>query len=315
MGLFRNKRSGDDDEAVLAEELAAVEDVLRRYPPGSQLNFGSPSRCPECGDFGMVRHVSHDLGVCSNSCLSCRRDWIVTIRALKAHRSQQRDQRKVAVEGGVLLAAPALPVAPPDPPTPAAILAPEPPEPAQSTPDSVVEPEPPSEPGPEHPPEPLEPPIELVDSARLSSASSPQTHDAALRVLVVEDNPFDFAVIEELAGDAGPIELVHVLTLREAIVAVRSSSFDLVLLDLDLPDSAGLTTILEWQHGPVVSLPLVALTDDADPELISGARALGAVHVIQKEHLEQLTDTQKGHKKFLGLVDAAVASHRRECVT
>ena len=88
------------DEAGLEDELVTLASVLANYPPGTVLYFGSPSRCPECGDYGLVGTVAHDTGRCTNHCRVCRRDWTITRRAVRAHR--QAPVRPTPVGRGVL---------------------------------------------------------------------------------------------------------------------------------------------------------------------------------------------------------------------
>jgi diguanylate cyclase (GGDEF)-like protein/PAS domain S-box-containing protein len=95
-------------------------------------------------------------------------------------------------------------------------------------------------------------------------------------VLVVEDNPGDFALVEDALASAPGIEHFEVLgaeTLKQALVAARTSAPDIVLLDLDLPDArglAGLHALLDVVPG----LPVVVLTGNGDDAL--GRRALRA---------------------------------------
>src|SRR5688500_2972591 len=71
------------DEA-LAAEIDVVERVRARYPAGTRLNFGAPTRCPRCGDFGLVDEVDLIAGSSSHQCHSCGCGWTITVRALLA---------------------------------------------------------------------------------------------------------------------------------------------------------------------------------------------------------------------------------------
>jgi CheY-like chemotaxis protein len=130
-------------------------------------------------------------------------------------------------------------------------------------------------------------PGRVVEPVRL-----PADAERVLRVLVAEDNPFDLAVLEELVDLARPraVELLTAATREEAERLAASSYHDLVLLDLDLPDSTGITTLLEWQHRAVSSAPVIILSGSDDPAVIREARALGAVHFIKKAQLSELAD-------------------------
>lgn len=69
--------------------------------------------------------------------------------------------------------------------------------------------------------------------------------ESGIRILLVEDDPGDVCLLKEaLAGAAtDPFELVHASRLSEALGFLQSSSYDVVLLDLGLPDSSGLDTL------------------------------------------------------------------------
>ena len=68
----------------------------------------------------------------------------------------------------------------------------------------------------------------------------------AVTVLSVEDNPGDIRLLQEVLKDIKYIqfEWVSVINLTEAIEKVAKSSFDVILLDLSLPDSSGLQTLI-----------------------------------------------------------------------
>ncbi len=73
----------------------------------------------------------------------------------------------------------------------------------------------------------------------------PKDMNGNTRILLVEDNPGDAALLMEqlkLAATS-PFDLVHVAFLSEALKRLESKSYDIVLLDLDLPDSNGLETV------------------------------------------------------------------------
>jgi diguanylate cyclase (GGDEF)-like protein len=72
--------------------------------------------------------------------------------------------------------------------------------------------------------------------------------DAAIKVLLVEDNPVDARMAAELLGRNGAFELTHVARLSEAAQRLSEQRFDAVLLDLMLPDSSGLATVESVQE-------------------------------------------------------------------
>lgn len=76
-------------------------------------------------------------------------------------------------------------------------------------------------------------------------------------ILLIEDNPEDKALIESFLADAAiKYELFHTDTLYEGTNLLKSNHIDLVLLDLNLPDSAGFKTLATYleraPHIPVI---------------------------------------------------------------
>ena len=66
-----------------------------------------------------------------------------------------------------------------------------------------------------------------------------------IKILLVEDNPADADLLAELLEVSVGVqwELVSVEFLHEAIAQLCKQPFDVVLLDLSLPDSRGLVTL------------------------------------------------------------------------
>ena len=64
---------------------------------------------------------------------------------------------------------------------------------------------------------------------------------APVRILLVEDSPSDADLLQEaLCEDArGEFEFTLAETWAEAAAQLKAKSFDVLLLDLSLPDSAG----------------------------------------------------------------------------
>ncbi len=66
-----------------------------------------------------------------------------------------------------------------------------------------------------------------------------------LHILLVEDNPGDARLLHELLREtrAFDFELTHVDRLADAARVVEAGSVDVILLDLSLPDTQGMTTV------------------------------------------------------------------------
>ncbi len=92
-----------------------------------------------------------------------------------------------------------------------------------------------------------------------------------LKILIVEDNPGDVIIIRELLKSSGlSFTLTNASTLKESISLLHKSWFDVILLDLGLPDSSGLETLKEFLHFEFTP-PVVVMTglDDEDTALAS----------------------------------------------
>src|SRR5690348_11549667 len=91
-----------------------------------------------------------------------------------------------------------------------------------------------------------------------------------MRILMVEDNPGDVRLLREhLAGDRRVAELfqvTHVDRLALALESLERFSFEVVLLDLSLPDSQGIETLRRMNEARP-GMPIVVLTSIDDEVL------------------------------------------------
>jgi two-component system, NarL family, sensor histidine kinase UhpB len=87
----------------------------------------------------------------------------------------------------------------------------------------------------------------------------------SIRVLLVEDSPSDAELLQYHLQTVSfeSFEIVHVEWLKDALAHLRAEPFDVVLLDLHLPDSAGLSTFLSIQK-EAPQVPIVVLTGSLD---------------------------------------------------
>ena len=81
-----------------------------------------------------------------------------------------------------------------------------------------------------------------------------------IKTLLVENNPQDAHLLRNKLVHAKDVRfnLTHVARLETAVKYLHQESFDIVLLDLSLPDSKGLNTFLTIEkivpHSPIVLL-------------------------------------------------------------
>jgi len=95
----------------------------------------------------------------------------------------------------------------------------------------------------------------------------------AVKVLLIEDNPADTRLIREILAEAkgSPFKLECAARLATGLACLAAGDIDAVLLDLGLPDSQGLSTLVKVQ-AEASTIPVVVLTGLDDEEL--GIRAV-----------------------------------------
>lgn len=108
-----------------------------------------------------------------------------------------------------------------------------------------------------------------------------------LKVLLVEDNKPDARLFEKMLAkvERNKYELVQREMLQEAIACLEADNFDVVLLDLGLPDSQGLDTVRQM-HAAVPKIPIVVLTGWNDEEIAVQALREGAQDYLVKGEIQ-----------------------------
>jgi DNA-binding response OmpR family regulator len=88
-----------------------------------------------------------------------------------------------------------------------------------------------------------------------------------VRILLVEDNEGDARLIRELLSEAGggDFEITHVSRLTDALVWIEERGFDVIMLDLGLPDTQGIDTAIRIVESSP-DTPLIVLTGLDDEE-------------------------------------------------
>ncbi|MGA0607881.1 response regulator [Phenylobacterium sp. VNQ135] len=116
-----------------------------------------------------------------------------------------------------------------------------------------------------------------------ADAEEPLAAPRAAHVLVVDDNATNRMVAQglvemfECTSEAAEDGL-------EAVDAVRTGRFDLVLMDIRMPrmDGVAATRAIRALPGTVGRIPIIALTANADPDDAEGYRAAGMNAVVEK---------------------------------
>ena len=108
-----------------------------------------------------------------------------------------------------------------------------------------------------------------------------------LRLLIVEDDIIDRKLLERLLAKSS-LEVAHVACadrLSAAVDLVRESDFDLVLLDLGLPDSRGTDSVIELQ-ACAPEVPIVVLSGHDDEETALTAMQKGVQDYLIKGQVD-----------------------------
>lgn len=107
-----------------------------------------------------------------------------------------------------------------------------------------------------------------------------------LSILIIEDNQADLVLIREYLAEkqAFPYEVMTAGTLESAMDLLARHDFDVVLLDLSLPDSFGLDTV----RRVITNFPEIAvivLTGLQDEDTALQSVRYGAQDYLEKQHL------------------------------
>lgn len=126
----------------------------------------------------------------------------------------------------------------------------------------------------------------------------------SIKILLVEDNPGDVVLLHVAVQEAvaPQVKLERVKRLSEAMERVERDPFDVILLDLSLPDSQGFDSVARaLERAP--DIPIVVLTAVDDEEL--GLRAVreGAQDYLIKGRIDE--------DQLLRSIRYAIERHKR----
>ena len=104
-----------------------------------------------------------------------------------------------------------------------------------------------------------------------------------LRFLVADDFSTMRRIISNLLKDSGFTELEEAEDGATALVKLRSSRFDFVICDINMPNVNGLELLAEIKKDPNLKhIPVLVVTSEARKEYILQAAHLGAAGYIVK---------------------------------
>jgi CheY-like chemotaxis protein len=120
------------------------------------------------------------------------------------------------------------------------------------------------------------------------------SRDSVARILVVDDDSQLRSVVSRLLRSEGH-EVTEAPGGEEASAAIKATAFDLLLIDLVMPEKGGLETIMEIHHD-AKSIPTIVMSgkipvdDDAVNRLVEryGARGVLAKPFTNRELLDAI---------------------------
>jgi len=126
----------------------------------------------------------------------------------------------------------------------------------------------------------------VLSGGPLAPAAPHRAGGKSIRVLIVEDDEADVSLLRRMLGTVKlmRIQVLHAATLDGAM-AHLSAGVDIVLLDLNLPDRAGLDT-LRHLRATHATTPVVILTGVEDRQTAVAALESGAQDYLVKGHVD-----------------------------
>lgn len=107
---------------------------------------------------------------------------------------------------------------------------------------------------------------------------------APVQILLIEDSVSDATLMQTRLRTVSEFEfqVEHVTRLQEGLAKLGANEYDAILLDLNLPDSFGLDTIIKAKEN-AGQTPIIVLTATDDRSLVSDALNSGAASYMVKD--------------------------------
>lgn len=128
------------------------------------------------------------------------------------------------------------------------------------------------------------------------------TNNNPIKILLVEDNPDDVYILRRMMSDviSGGSGLTHVKFLSETAQYI-GERFDVILLDLGLPDSQGFDTFVRM-HNQFPEVPILILSALEDETL--------AIHIVQAGAQDYLVKGNIDSKLLIRVIRYAIERHQ-----
>lgn len=127
----------------------------------------------------------------------------------------------------------------------------------------------------------------MPNQSEQPDSSEAGSSNEILTICLVEDDKYYAEIVRRLLANRRNPSFVtkHAESLSEARKQLKSSEPDIILLDLNLPDSKGLDTLEAIKD--ISSAPIIINTSSDDEELGFQAVALGAQDYLVKQHVNK----------------------------
>lgn len=104
-----------------------------------------------------------------------------------------------------------------------------------------------------------------------------------INILLVEDDPGDVTLIRNMLDSARnvPVQVECAQRLADGLEKLQQNTFDLILLDMGLPDSTGIDTVAK-AHARAPDIPIIVLTGHDDEAVGAAAVWAGAQDYLVK---------------------------------
>jgi diguanylate cyclase (GGDEF)-like protein len=125
-----------------------------------------------------------------------------------------------------------------------------------------------------------------------------------MKILLVEDNSDDAEILRHcLLRHNAAIDITRAGNIGDAVKAVRESNFDVVLLDLNLPDASGVECVDRLQHADAL-VPIVVLSGQGDEDY--------AVEILNRGVQDYLVKWEGDGRIILRAIRYAIERKRSE---
>jgi DNA-binding NtrC family response regulator len=131
-------------------------------------------------------------------------------------------------------------------------------------------------------------------------------------ILVVDDEMGIRELLSEILGDEGHVVLTAE-NAQQARDARAQGAPDLVLLDIWMPDTDGVTLLKEWQRDGLLTMPVIMMSGHATIDTAVEATRIGALNFLEKPIALQklLKAVQQGLTRTTEVLRPAPVYHAR----